>query len=332
LNSPARPAFGTLDVLHNNCDLRRLDSGDLALGEPVNYARAQAVQEDSIPIDFKERFSWLQLTVLFALMGVLYHGIVASLISDWWSDPNFSHGFFVPLFSALIVWQRRKKLASLPLRPSWSGIIVIAGALAVLVAGVFGAELFLSRSSLVLLLAGLIIRFAGWTYFRALLFPWAVLFLMIPIPVIVFNEIALPLQFFASRLATWLLGALGVPVLREGNVISLPSMTLEVVEACSGIRSLVSLITLAVMYGYFAEPRRIIRVVLVLAAIPVAVVTNGIRIMGTGLLGQYWDPEKAQNFFHEFSGGVIFFLALALLYLMHRSFVLFEGHQKERSA
>ncbi len=298
----------------------------------MNYAQAQAVQENSIPINFADRSSWLQLAVLFALMCVLYYGIVASLVSDWWSDPNFSHGFFVPLFSALIVWQRRKKLASLPLQPSWSGILVITAALALLVAGVFGAELFLSRSSLVLLLAGLIICFAGWNYFRALLFPWTVLFLMIPIPAIVFNEIALPLQFFASRLATWLLGAFGVPVLREGNVIDLPSMSLEVVEACSGIRSLVSLITLAVIYGYFAEPRRLVRVILVLAAIPVAVVTNGIRIMGTGLLGQYWDPEKAQSFFHEFSGGVIFLLALVLLYLMHLFSLLFESHHKEISA
>lgn len=326
------PKHSALDMLHNSCDLGRLDWNDLALGGPVNDARAQAVRENSILMGFGDRSSWLQLAVLFALMCVLYHGIVVSLVSNWHEDPNFSHGFFVPLFSVLIVWQRRKKLASLPLQPSWSGIVVIAAALAVLVAGVFGAELFLSRSSLVLLLAGLIICFGGWNYFRALFFAWAVLFLMIPIPVIIFNEIAFPLQFFASRLATWLLGAFGVPVLRAGNVINLPSMSLEVVEACSGIRSLVSMITLAVIYGYFAEPRRFVRVILVLAAIPVAVVTNGIRIMGTGLFAQYWDPEKAQSFFHDFSGGVIFVLALALLYLMHRFFVMFESHHKERSA
>jgi exosortase len=298
----------------------------------VNYAGAQDVRENSISIGFGDRSSWLQLAVLLALICVLYHGIVASLVSDWWSDPNFSHGFFVPLFSVVIVWQRRKTLASLPLQPSWSGIIVIAVALAVLVLGVFGAELFLSRSSLVLLLAGSIICFAGWNYFRALFFAWAVLFLMIPIPAILFNQVAFPLQLFASRLATWLLGVFGVPVLREGNVINLPSMSLEVVEACSGIRSLVSLITLAIVYGYFAVPRRLVRVILVLAAIPVAVVTNGIRIMGTGLLGEYWDPDKAQSFFHEFSGGVIFMLALVSLYLMHRLFMLFERYHAERSA
>lgn len=267
---------------------------------------------------------WAQAAIAAGLLVFLYHGIVVALVRDWWNNPDFSHGFFVPLFAGFVVWHRRAKLRTLELRPSWSGLVVIAGALLVLVVGVLGAELFLSRSSLVFLLAGMVIYFAGWQYFRALLFPWAVLFLMIPIPVIVFNQIALPLQFMASRLATWLLGLVGVPVLREGNVINLPSMSLEVVEACSGIRSLVSLITLAVIYGYFAEPKRLLRVALVVAAVPVAVIANGIRIMGTGLLGQYWDPDKAQGFFHEFSGWVIFLLALFILYLIHRSFSLFH--------
>ncbi len=267
---------------------------------------------------------WAQVAVAIGLLVFLYHGIVVALVRDWWNNPDFSHGFFVPLFAGFVVWHRRAKLRGLELRPSWSGLFVIAGALGVLIVGVLGAEMFLSRSSLVFLLAGLIIYFAGWEYFRELLFPWAVLFLMIPIPVIIFNQIALPLQFMASRLATWLLGLVGVPVLREGNIINLPSMSLEVVEACSGIRSLVSLITLAVIYGYFAEPKRLLRVALVILAIPVAVIANGIRIMGTGLLGQYWDPDKAQGFFHEFSGWVIFLLALAILYLVHRSFSLFH--------
>jgi exosortase len=172
----------------------------------------------------------------------------------------------------------------------------------------------------VLLLAGVIIYFAGWRYFRALLFPWGVLFLMIPIPVIVFNQIAFPLQFLASQLATWLLSVLGVPVLREGNVIHLPVMSLEVVEACSGIRSLVSLTALAVIYGYFAESRNLWRVILVVAAIPIAVVANGLRIMGTGLVVQYWDPQKGEGFFHTFSGWIIFVLSLAMLFALHWTF------------
>lgn len=272
------------------------------------------------------RSIWLlQGFVLLALIAFLYHNILARLVADWWNDPNFSHGFFLPLFSGFVAWQQRKKLAKLPLAPSWLGLGVIAGALSVLVMGVLGAELFLSRSSLVLLLAGIVIYFAGWRHFRVLLLPWAVLFLMIPIPVIIFNEIAFPLQLLASRLATSLLSISGVPVFREGNVIRLSAMSLEVAEACSGIRSLVSLTSLAVIYSYFMETRNLRRAALVIGAIPVAVAANGLRIMGTGLMVQYWDPEKAEGFFHAFSGWIIFLLSLAMLCALHWSFKIVRG-------
>lgn len=281
----------------------------------------QATESFVLPIgqsgDSRHQSDWLQVLLLAALILLLYSGILARLASDWWNDSNYSHGFFVPMFSAFVLWQDRRKLASLLTRPSWFGLVVVAGALLVLIAGVFGAELFLSRLSFLFLLAGLLIYFRGWGYFRAVLFPWAILLMMIPIPVIVFNQVALPLQFLASQLAGGSLALLGVPVLREGNLIHLPSMTLEVAEACSGIRSLVSLVTLAIFYGYFFERRILHRVLLVIAAVPIAVAANGLRIMGAGLLGQYWNPDKAQGFFHVFSGWVIFVLALGMLYLFH---------------
>jgi exosortase len=259
----------------------------------------------------------LRLAVLGVLIGFLYYDILARLATDWWIDPNFSHGFLVPVFSGFVVWQDRKQLAALPQKPSWFGLAVIAGALVVLIVGVLGAEFFLSRSSLVLLIGGLVICFLGWGHFRAILFPLAFLFFMIPIPVIVFNQIAFPLQFLAARLGSSLLDLFGVPVLREGNVIQLPTMALEVAQACSGIRSLMSLGALAVIYGYFLETRNFRRVILALAAIPIAIVANGLRVMGTGMLGYYWDPDKAEGFFHTFSGWVIFIISLALLFSFH---------------
>ena len=259
----------------------------------------------------------LRLVVLGVLIGFLYYDILARLATDWWIDPNFSHGFLVPVFSGFVVWQDRKQLAALPQKPSWFGLAVIAGALVVLIVGVLGAEFFLSRSSLVLLIGGLVICFLGWGHFRAILFPLAFLFFMIPIPVIVFNQIAFPLQFLAARLGSSLLDLFGVPVLREGNVIQLPTMALEVAQACSGIRSLMSLGALAVIYGYFLETRNLHRVLLALAAIPIAIVANGLRVMGTGMLGYYWDPDKAEGFFHTFSGWVIFIISLALLFSFH---------------
>jgi exosortase len=212
----------------------------------------------------------------------------------------------------------RRQLVSLKPAPSWSGLLIVAGALITLVVGVLGAELFLSRSSLLLLLAGLVVLFFGWRVFGVTLFPWAVLFLMIPIPAILYNQLTFPLQFLASKFATGLLSVAGVPVLREGNVIRLPAMSLEVVEACSGIRSLISLASLGVVFAYFLESRLWKRIGLVIATVPIAVAANGLRIMGTGLLVQYWDPDKAEGFFHEFSGLVIFMVSVGMLYVAHR--------------
>lgn len=270
--------------------------------------------------------------ILLVVGGFLYAGTLQRLALTWYNDPDFSHGFFVPLFSAFVIWSNRKQLAQLEPRPSWVGLLVVSGALLVLIVGLLGAELFLARASLVLLLSGLVIHFLGWSYFRALLFPLAFLFLMIPIPAIIFNQIAFPLQLFASQLAAELLAVLSVPVLREGNVIRLPAMTLEVVEACSGIRSLVSLTTLAIIYGYLMESRVGMRVILALAAVPIAVAANGLRIVGTGLLGEYWDPEKAQGFFHTFSGWLIFVLSLLLLFAVHGVMKFFSRKSAGRAA
>ena len=290
------------------------------LGVPPNMEINGASQPTArawVRREFTSSLAWWQWGVLTVLLGWMYHDILGRLVLQWWNDPDFSHGFFVPLFSAYVIWQRCKRLAAIPVAPAWFGLVVIAGALATLIVGVLGAELFLSRSSLVLLLAGLVILFLGWGWFRAVLFPWAFLFLMIPIPKIIFNQITLPLQFLASQLAGSQLSVLGVPVLREGNIIHLPVMDLEVVEACSGIRSLVSLVTLAIIYGYFLEPRIWRRIALVVAAVPIAVAANGMRVTGTGLLAQYWSPDKAEGFFHSFAGWVIFLLSLGMLLLVH---------------
>jgi exosortase len=275
---------------------------------------------------------WWGIAALAILIGFLYKDIFVVLARQWWNDPNLSHGFFVPLLSAYLVWQKKDVLASLPRKPSWWGLAVMVGAMGTLLLGILGAELFLSRSSFIILLGGLVVFFLGWAQFRALIFPWAFLFLMVPLPTLVMNEITLPLQFLASNLAAGLLAVLGVPVLRDGNVIQLPTMSLEVVEACSGIRSLVSLITLALIYAYLLEKNRVIQVLLVLSAVPIAIAANGLRIMGTGLTGIYWSPDKAEGFFHEFSGWVIFVLSLMLLFGTHRLLRFLADQGRKRLA
>ena len=262
--------------------------------------------------------AWWQIGILLVLLGWIYSPILSHLVRQWWHDPNFSHGFFVPLFSFFVLWSDRSRLSSLAPKPSWAGLFIIGLASSTLIVGVLGAELFLSRISLLLMIAGLIVLFAGWNYLRAALFPWIFLILMIPIPTIIFNEITFPLQILASKVASAILPVLGVPVLRQGNIIMLAQMSLEVAEACSGIRSLLSLVTLAVIYGYLMETRIWVRVLLGFAAIPIAVAANSLRIVGTGLLVQYWDPDKAEGFFHAFSGWLIFVISLLMLFLVHR--------------
>lgn len=257
--------------------------------------------------------------LIAALLIWLYYAVVGRLVLQWWHDPNFSHGFFVPMFSLYVLWLDRRALLKLPCRGSWFGVVILSVGLALLVLGNLGAELFLSRFSLLLVIAGLVISFFGWAHQKRILFPWMFLILMIPIPVIIFNQITFPLQTLASDLATFMLRAVGIPVLRQGHIIVIPAMPLEVAEACSGIRSLLSLTTLSIIYGYLMERSMRIRVILALSAVPIAVFANSLRIVGTGLTVQYWDPDKAEGFFHAFSGWLIFVVSLCMLFAFHRA-------------
>ena len=283
----------------------------------ANVAQAISLSHDSSAQFWKRPLVW-QAAVLLALVAWLYIPVLASLSRQWWSDPNFSHGFFVPLFSLFLLWQNWSKIALVPQKPSVWGLPVIVFSLCMLILGTLGAEVFLARTSLIVLIAGIVIFCLGWQMLRAVLFPLAFLVLMVPIPAIILNQVTFPLQILASKLAAWALPLLGVPVLREGNVINLPALPLEVAEACSGIRSLLSLATLSIMYGYLMERRVLIRVLVAVASVPIAVAANGFRIVGTGLLVQYWDPDKAEGFFHLFSGWLIFVSSLLMLFVLHQ--------------
>ena len=260
---------------------------------------------------------WLPYLIIGLLLVAVYFRIAGKLVFDWFDITDYSHGPLVPLFSIYIMWDNRNVLRNTPVRRSWSGLPLVILGLCIVILGVYGADLFLSRTSFLILLAGLIWTFMGRSMLRALRFPLLTLLLAIPFPEIVFNKITFPLQLLASQLASDILPLFHVPVLHEGNVIELPAMKLEVAEACSGIRSLMSLFTLAIFYGYFLERGTWRRVILALASVPIAVAANAVRIVGTGLCVQYWDPDKALGFFHEFSGWVIFVISLMLLYLVH---------------
>jgi exosortase len=174
------------------------------------------------------------------------------------------------------------------------------------------------------MLAGSVLFMLGWRHLRILLFPIAFLLLMIPIPSIIFNQIAFPLQLLASRFGEVAMGMANVPVLREGNVLILANTSLEVEQACSGIRSLVSLLTLAIVLGYFSDRRTWVRCVIAASAIPVAVITNGFRVAGTGIAAHSFGPEAAEGFFHEFSGWIVFVVAFGLMLAIQRVIARFS--------
>jgi exosortase len=280
------------------------------------------------------KVSWWQAGVLFLLTAWLYAPIVSRLAVQWWQDPNYVHGFFVPAFSLLLLWEDRARLAALPLKPSWSGLVILLFAMFALTVGVLSSEFFLPRISLLLLICGMVVFLAGWEYLFAVSFPLAFLILMVPSSTI-FVQVTFPLQILASKTATFFLALAGVPVAREGNIHLLSNARMEVAEACSGIQSLFSLFTLAIVYGLLVETEIGMRVLLALAAIPISVLANALRISATGLVLQHWGIERAQGSFHIFSGWLIFMSSLAMLFLSHRLLrTLYPGmpepgHQEE---
>lgn len=256
--------------------------------------------------------------ILLTSFGVLYRDVIDKLVHDWLIDENYSHGLLIVPIALYFVWERRKRLVQAEPRPAKVGLILIVGSLATLLAGVLGSELFLTRISILGTIAGTVLFMYGWGHLRILIFPILFLLLMIPIPAIIFNQIAFPLQLLASRFGEMALSTAGIPVLRDGNVIRLVNTSLEVAEACSGIRSMISLLTLGIVYGYFMDARIWVRTALALATIPIAILANGLRVAGTGIAAHYYGAEAAMGFLHTFSGWLIFLVAFMMLFVVLR--------------
>jgi len=259
----------------------------------------------------KELSLWL--LPICGLLLLLYWNICVELGVNWYEDPNYSHGFLVPFLSAYFLWERWGEWKTTPASPSLWGIGFLGVGLCSLLVGLVGAELYTQRGSLIVVLAGLILLLYGWRSLWIVSFPLVFLGFMIPLPAIVVNAVAFPLQLFAAKVASASLFLLGLPVLREGNLIVLPGTTLEVAEACSGLRSLVSLLALGTVYGYFSQRALWKRWMLVILSIPIAIVANAFRVSGTGILAHFGGAEAAQGFYHTFEGWVVFVVAFLLL-------------------
>jgi exosortase len=260
---------------------------------------------------------WMSLAWFGALLALCYWPVIVSLVSQWNTDEDMGHGFFVPILAAYIAWQSREKFLAAPAKQNWWGFALVIYAGIQLLIATMGAELFLTRMAIIFSVIGSIWFVNGTKRLRTLAFPLFLLFFMVPIPAIVYNRITFPLQLVASRAAEWGLMTIGIPVLREGNVLELAGQKLSVVEACSGIRSLLTLSFLSLVYGYFFEKRTWMRVLLFFATVPIAILANAARVTLTGILSEY-KPELAHGFFHSASGWVIFMVALVILVVFHQ--------------
>jgi exosortase len=272
---------------------------------------------------------WSVLTWFGALLVLCYGPVLWALARQWNNDPDMGHGFLVPVIAGWIAWRKRRELG-VP-RPNAWGLAIVAFAGLQLYVATLGAEFFLARTAFVESVIGLVLLLGGTAWVRRLAFPLFLLFFMVPIPAILYNRITFPLQILASHAAANVLSLLQIPVLSDGNILELPDRQLFVVEACSGIRSLLSLSFLCLVYGYFFEKRASLRVLLFLAAIPVAIIANAGRVALTGVLTSV-KPELAEGFLHTASGWVIFMSGFALLVgihqLLNKGYRFFYAHRK----
>ncbi len=261
--------------------------------------------------------SWQPIAWFGALLLICYAPILYRMGVQWATDENMGHGFFVPVVAGYIAWQRRELLLATPRKSNGWGLFLVIFAAAEALAGTLGAELFTARLAFVIALVGVILYLGGTRWIRILSFPLLLLLFMIPIPAIIYAQLTLKLQMLASQLGEIMISAAGIPVLRAGNTLQLPSQTLDIAEACSGIRSLMSLAFLSLVYSYFADKRVWMRWVLLAATIPIAIGANGVRVAVTGMLSEI-NTKLAQGAYHETEGYIVFIVAMAALLLTHR--------------
>lgn len=251
--------------------------------------------------------------LILVSFGLLYAETISKMLVDWRDDPNYSHGFLIPFISGYFLWQRRGALPAAVTRGTAAGLPAVLAGLGLFILGHLSGELFSMRLSMLVVLAGTVAFAAGFDFLRAVAFPLGFLVFMIPLPYLVYNSFAFPLKLFVSRVSVASLQALGYTVLREGNIISFPSTTLEVADACSGMRSIISLLALATAAAYLSLKGWWRKVVLVAIAVPIAVLVNALRVIVTGMLANHYGARAAEGFYHEFAGLVIFGAAIILL-------------------
>jgi exosortase len=269
----------------------------------------------------------LPLAAIFwflALVILLYYPVLKPMVTEWVNDESMGHAFFVPLVAGYAAWLNREKILAAPVKPCWPALTLVLWGFCQMLLGFLGADFFLARTAFLITIVGVVWTLAGTAVLRTLAFPLLVLIFMIRIPLFIYQQITFPLQSLASSVASRSLELIGIPVLQDGHVLQLPSKRLEVVEACSGIRSMLSLTFLSVAYSHLFERRLWMKVVLFLATVPIAIVANAGRVTLTGILTVY-KPDMAEGAYHSFEGWVIFMVELVALVGLHQLLCRFRG-------
>ncbi|GAK54348.1 hypothetical protein U14_05633 [Candidatus Moduliflexus flocculans] len=258
----------------------------------------------------------IQFAILSITLLLLYYPTFHMFIYDWSNDDNYSHGFLVPVIVAYLIWTKKERLRALSPLPSLWGIPILLLGLSMYLVGTIGAEWFLKRASLIIVLGGVVLYLYGKAYLRLLLFPLLFLMFMVPLPAIIYSGLAFKLQLFVSIVSTKLIALAGIPIFREGNILYVSSGPLAVEEACSGMRSIMALLALSALFAYLMYDSRLKQWILVVSALPIAVITNIIRVTTTGIVAHYWGKAFAEGILHESFGWLVFVIAFVLLFLL----------------
>ena len=283
------------------------------MSKPNDNSQETNQVSKAIPVFLKDPLSLAKIGTCVVCLGILYFSVFQSIVYDWSHDEDFSHGFLIPFISLFLAWQRLQELANLHAAPRNFGILVIIIGLFFLMVGNLAAEYFTQRISLIIVLGGIILFLLGQRHLKLLSFPLIYLLFMIPIPSILMLKITFPMQMLAAKAATFSLLLLDIPVLREGTIIHLAQNSLEVERACSGIRSLISLLALGTILAYFVNRSNWQRALVIFSCLPIAIFINAFRVSMTGILAHYYGMEAAEGFFHGFSGAVLYFAGLILV-------------------
>ena len=262
------------------------------------------------------RQSFVSLGIMLLAVAILYFPILKKLAHAWETNDNYSHGYFIPVLSIYIIYYFKDALSKLPVSTNIAGLFLLLAGLFQLIIAKAGSEFFLQRTSIILVLAGIVLFCLGSSFFKKLLIPIVYLIFMIPLPTIIWNKIAFPMQLFGSYLTEQVVAFMGIPIFREGNVLHLSNTTLEVIGACSGLRSLTTLFALSAVFAILSSHTTIQKWLLFLAAAPIAIFANIVRLSVTALMASKYGGDVAQGFLHDFSGLVVFAVGVIMLVLV----------------